>query len=266
MFNEAINIIPLWFFAIFWGAIGLAVGSFLNVVIYRVPLAKSIVNPPSFCPSCNTNIKPKHNVPLFSWILLNRKCAYCKKPISIRYPIVELMGGLVALITIIKFGISWEMFGGAVMGWFLIAIAAIDLDSMTVPDQIVLPMFISGVIIAFLEGGVENLYSGLFSSAIAAAFFGLVWVVARLIRGSEGMGTGDITASVAIAIFLHPILLPFSLLFASTSGLFVALIYATIKKIELRGLEMPFAPALAIGGWVTYLFGPDIINIILGLL
>jgi leader peptidase (prepilin peptidase) / N-methyltransferase len=266
MFQEVVSEIPLWFFAIFWSAFGLAVGSFLNVVIYRVPLAKSIVSPSSFCPSCNTNIKPWHNIPLISWIILNKKCAYCSEPISIRYPIVELMGGLVAVITIFKFGISWEMIGGSVMGWFLIAIAAIDFDSMTVPDQLVLPMFLSGTLIVFLEGGVDNLLSALLSSTIAAIFFGLVWGIAKLIRGSEGLGTGDITASVAIAIFLHPILLPFALLVASTSGLFGAVIYATVKKIEIRGLEMPFAPSLAIGGWLTYLFGPDIINLMVGFL
>ena len=240
---------------IFGTMIGLAVGSFLNVVIHRVPRDESIVCPPSHCPSCDRRIAWYENIPIASWLVLRGRCRTCGAPISAQYPVVEAMGGLAVLIPLLVLGIEWEALAGIILGWHLIALALIDLETRLVPDVIVISMGVLGAVLVWLIGGWSGLLTGLVSAAILAAFFWIVRTIANATMGKEAMGTGDITLSAGIGIYLLPLYLPLFLLISSVSVLVVALLWAWVTKRGLRDVEIPFGPGLALGGWLTFLVG-----------
>ena len=166
--NSILNELPIGFIAVFVGLLGAAIGSFLNVVIYRVPRDESLFNPGSHCPQCHTLIHPWHNIPVISYLLLSGHCAYCGEKISLRYPIVEALTAIVSIWAFLLFGWSWATLGGMVLSWHLIALAFIDWDTMTLPDHLVLPMGIAGFVFALLSGGLLGLFSGIISAAIGA--------------------------------------------------------------------------------------------------
>ncbi len=252
---EALTIIPMGFFVLLALVIGLAVGSFLNVVIHRLPRGESIVFPASHCPACAAPIKPWHNIPVFSYILLRGRCSACGAPFSPRYPLVELLGGLVAVIGVLRFGITVDLLGCLLLGWFGIALAFIDLETKTVPDHLVLPLGLGGVLVALLRGGWMELVTVGISALVAVLFFLLVYGVARLMRGREAMGTGDITLATALSLYLYPLMLPFALLLAVSLSLIGALLWAFVARRPLREQELPFAPGLVLGGFLLYAAG-----------
>ncbi|MCB2211044.1 prepilin peptidase [bacterium] len=240
---------------VFATLIGLAIGSFLNVVIHRVPAGESIVHPPSHCPSCDRRIRWYENVPLLSWILLGGKCKGCRAQISARYPLVELLGGLVPLLCLLEFGLTWKALLGIVMGWNLIALGFIDFETKLVPDVLVLTLGVPGLILQFLAGSWSGLLLAVVSSLILGGFFWLTRKLASLWMGEEAMGMGDVTLALGIGVYLHPLFLPVFLLIASVSVLVAALIWAWARKVSLREVEIPFGPGLALGGWVTFMAG-----------
>lgn len=250
---------------VFGAMLGLAAGSFLNVIIHRVPRRESIVRPASHCPACGRTIRWWENIPLLSYLILRGRCRSCGARISLRYVFVEALGGLVAVLAVLRFGVSWQALAGSILGWHLVALALIDLDTHTVPDAIVLSLGLFGLPLAWLTGGWHGLLMGAVAAGILAGFFSLVRVVASRLLDQEAMGAGDITLVAAIGIYLHPLYVAMFLLLSSASMLIVVLAWAWVKKTTLRRVEIPFGPGLALGGWVTYMYGDVLMNGLLAL-
>ncbi len=264
MILEILQQLPVWFLAIWATVFGAAVGSFLNVVIYRFPEGKSLVKPGSYCPDCGNPIKPWNNIPLVSYWLLRAKCPDCGSKIPARYFIVELLGAVVFVWPLLYFGIAWETLAAAVLGWHLIAISGIDIRTYTIPDHIVLPMGLAGLAFAFIIAGVDGLVDAGISLLIGVVFQLLIFIVSRLIIKREGIGSGDITMTAAFAVYLNPLIVAFALISAAAFGIIGSAILAMFRKEKIKGQDViPFGPYLAIGAWVAYLYGNDLVGIYL---
>lgn len=237
---------------VFAALLGLVVGSFLNVVIHRVPLKLSIVHPPSRCPNCKTQLKWYWNVPVLSWLALRGRCGKCRAPISPRYPLVELMTGLLAWALVVQFGPTpWALFQFVFVA-ALVAITFIDLDHMIIPDVISLPGIVVGLLGQLLlpEGDVVQ------ALLAVAAGGGAFWLIAFLfekLRGVEGMGGGDIKLLGMIGAFTSLFGVLQTVLVGSLIGSVVGIVYlaATRKGGQTR---IPFGPFLAFGGLTASLF------------
>jgi leader peptidase (prepilin peptidase)/N-methyltransferase len=266
------------------GILGLMVGSFLNVVIHRLPLMMqaewradcaefegreppqaeklNLVVPRSRCPSCGTPITAMQNIPLASWIALGGKCAACKAPISARYPLVELFTGLASALLAWRFGWGPMLAAALVFTWALIAASAIDLDTQLLPDRITLPLLWLGLLVnAF------GLFVDLRSAVLgAAAGYLLLWSVYwgfKLLAGKEGMGFGDFKMLAALGAWTGWQTLPLILLVSAGAGavIGIALIWLTGKGRDTR---IPFGPYLAAGGLVALLWGREAVIAYLG--
>ena len=225
--------------------LGSAIGSFLNVVIYRVPLGKSIVSPPSSCPKCGERIKPWHNIPIFGWIILGGKCASCKNPISIRYPIIEALTGFLAIIVFTKthtFDI-WFVVSFAVFAT-LLALTMIDFDYKAVPDSLnllalTLALFTSSHIL-------ENIKNALIMMGLVSA---VRFYVSYFLK-KEALGEGDIIVAGTMGALLG-IKLSLMALFVSS---FIALFPSLYIRITKNDLELPFIPFLTLGTFAVWYF------------
>jgi leader peptidase (prepilin peptidase)/N-methyltransferase len=182
------------------GLLGLAVGSFLNVVIHRVPRDESLVRPGSHCPDCGSEVRTRHNVPELGWLLLRGKCADCRAPISARYPLVEAGTAVLFVAVAAKFGWSWELPAYLYLAAVAIALAAIDLDVMRLPDKIVLPSYSVALILlipaAIADHSWDAAIRGLIAAALMYAFY---WVLAVL---PKGMGGGDVKLAPLLGLYL----------------------------------------------------------------
>lgn len=235
-FTQALGF-PLWPVAL---VLGLLVGSFLNVVIARVPVGESIVHPRSRCPKCGYMIPSWFNVPVLSWLALRGRCYSCKAPISVRYPVVELLTGVLFLACFTRFGISWATLAGWILCGSLMAIIFIDIDHFQIPDEISVPGVLLGCLLRPLAFDVPW-YSGVVAAALAAgALLALRWGFATL-RGIEGMGLGDVKLLAMIGAFLGPGALLPVVLFASISGIVVGVVQrlATRRPAEAQQVEGP---------------------------
>jgi leader peptidase (prepilin peptidase)/N-methyltransferase len=273
--------------------VGLMVGSFLNVVIYRVPImlerqwqAQSAVapaaaaepEPPPFnllvprsgCPACQAPISAIHNIPLLSYLLLRGRCAHCQARISIRYPVVELLSGVATAVVAWRFGFGWEAGCGVVVTWFLIALTFIDLDTQLLPDSLTLPLLWLGLL-ASLTGWASasaNLprdpAGAIGGAAIGYLSLWLLYHLFRLLTGKEGMGYGDFKLLAALCAWLGwQMLLPIVLLSAGV-GAMVGVALIAMRR-QQRGNPIPFGPFLAAAGWVAMLWGPQLVAGYLGL-
>ena len=255
--------------------LGLMVGSFLNVVIHRLPRMMearwkadcaelegreppatepyNLLHPASACPACGAPIRAWQNVPVVSWIALRGRCASCKAPIGVRYPLVELFTGALTVLVAWRFGFSWTLAAGLVFAWALVALTFIDFDTQLLPDDITLPLLWLGLIV--------NLF-GLFASlrdAVLGAVAGymLLWLVYwafRLIAKKEGMGYGDFKLLAAIGAWTGWQLLPFVILASAGVG---AIVGGLVLWLSRRGRDtrIPFGPYLALGGILGLLWG-----------
>jgi leader peptidase (prepilin peptidase)/N-methyltransferase len=218
-FTEALGF-PLWPLAL---VLGLLVGSFLNVVIARLPLGESIVHPRSRCPKCGYMIPSWFNVPVVSWLVLRGRCWSCKSPIAVRYPVVELLTGVLFLACFTRFGLTWALLASWILVGSLMAIIFIDIDHFEIPDEITLPGILIGCLLRPVAFEVPW-YSGLVAATLAAvALLGIRWGFSAL-RGIEGMGLGDVKLLAMIGAFLGPLALVWVLLFGSLSGIVVAVV------------------------------------------
>jgi len=272
--------------------VGLMVGSFLNVVIYRVPImlerqwqaqsavapAAAAAEPPPFnllvprsgCPACQAPISAIHNIPLLSYLLLRGRCAHCQARISIRYPVVELLSGVATAVVAWRFGFGWEAGCGVVVTWFLIALTFIDLDTQLLPDSLTLPLLWLGLL-ASLTGWASasaNLprdpAGAIGGAAIGYLSLWLLYHLFRLLTGKEGMGYGDFKLLAALCAWLGwQMLLPIVLLSAAV-GAIVGLTLIALRR-QQRGNPIPFGPFLAAAGWVAMLWGPQMVARYLGL-
>ena len=275
-------------FAAYAGVIGLLVGSFLNVVIHRLPRmmdaalaldcallanpdaapptapAYNLVTPRSACPACGAPISALQNVPVISWLVLRGRCAGCRAPISIRYPIVEAATGVLSAWVAWHFGWSWEAAVGLAVTWTLIALTGIDLDTQHLPDVLTLPLMWLGILAAATLGrGPAPLPVDLHSAVLGAAFGYLsLWTIywgARLVTGREGMGYGDFKLLAALGAWLGwRMLLPIVLL-SSLAGAVIGIAMILFRGHDRR-VPIPFGPFLAAAGWLAMMFDAELIQ------
>ncbi len=266
------------------GVLGLAVGSFLNVVIHRLPLMMrsewradcaefegrdappaeemNLLTPRSRCPSCAAPITAMQNIPLVSWIALGGKCAACKAPISVRYPLVELFTGLASALLAWRFGWNPALAAGLVFVWALIAASMIDIDTQFLPDRITLPLLWLGLLV-----NVFGLFVDLRSAVLGAAGgYLLLWCVYwgfKLLAGKEGMGFGDFKLLAALGAWTGWQTLPLILLVSAGAGAVIGLLFIWLSG-KGRDTRIPFGPYLAAGGLVALLWGREAVIAYLG--
>jgi leader peptidase (prepilin peptidase)/N-methyltransferase len=220
------------------------------------PPAYNLAVPRSACPECGHRIGALENIPVVSWLALRGACSACRKPISVRYPLVEALGGLLAAYAIWRFGLSWKGVAACVMLWTLIALTFIDFDTQLLPDSLTLPLVWAGLI--------ANLF-GLFvplADAVIGAIAGYLalWIVYwlfRLIRGKEGMGYGDFKLLAALGAWLGWQMLPLIILLSSVVGAVIGISLMVFKGRD-HSIPLAFGPYLAIAGGVALFFGPQL--------
>jgi len=236
-------------------AFGLIIGSFLNVCIHRLPAGQSVVHPRSRCPACGRMIRGYDNVPVLSWLLLRGRCRDCGARISARYPVVELLSGGFAAMTVTRFGPGWE----ALLMYLLIAaflvITFIDIDHRIIPDVISLPGIAIGLAASFLPGLLSPLDSVIGILAGGGSLFLVAWGY-ELITHREGMGGGDIKLLAMIGAFMGWKGVLFTIFVASLTGTLAGLALMLRREGGMK-LAVPFGPFLAVGA-IAYLFiGPE---------
>jgi leader peptidase (prepilin peptidase)/N-methyltransferase len=282
--------------ALFAGSIfvlGLVIGSFLNVVIYRLPImlerewrsqaaeflpsagdavATSVTperftlsTPRSACPVCKTPIKAWQNIPLISWLLLRGHCAACKTKISVRYPLVELTTGILSAWVAWHFGFGAPVACALLVTWVLIALTGIDFDHQLLPDSITLPLMWGGMLAAVIVGPIAGSPIPVSArDAIVGAASGYVslWLVFhafRLITGKEGMGYGDFKLFAALGAWLGWKLLPLVILLSAAAGALIGILMIIIRGRD-RSAPMPFGPYLAAAGWLAMMYGDLLVS------
>lgn len=268
------------------GLLGLCVGSFLNVVIHRLPRmmerewqvqcadlrgespapleALSLARPRSRCPSCGHQITALENIPIISYLMLRGKCSKCSVSISLRYPIVEAASGLLSAYAAWRFGLSLQALGALTMLWALIALTAIDYDTQLLPDSITLPLLWIGLALNLAGTYVDV------SSAVSGAMVGYLtlWSVFwlfKLATGREGMGYGDFKLLAALGAWLGWQMLPVIILLSSIVGAVVGISLIVFSR-HGRNTPIPFGPYLAAAGIIALFWGPQLTRSYLGLM
>lgn len=239
--------------------LGLIVGSFANVCIYRLPRRQSVVTPPSRCPSCGALIRAFDNVPVLSWLLLRGRCRACRGPISPRYPAVEAANGLLWLALAAARGPRAQTFVGMALVTALLVLSVIDLEHQILPDAVTLPGVAAGLAASFLPGSPVRPLSALLAAAGGWLAFAAVAKAYRLVRGVEGLGQGDWKMAAMLGAFLgwQPMLL--TVLIAAVAGTLVGL-----GAVALRGRDMrhalPLGTFLGAAGIAVVFFGDPILS------
>ncbi|MGB5743514.1 MAG: A24 family peptidase [Sedimenticolaceae bacterium] len=263
--------------------LGLVVGSFLNVVILRLPrrmqaeLAEAcadlrdepseplpsrwfgldyLITPASTCPNCGHGIRAWENIPLISYLLLRGRCSSCSTPIGIRYPLVEAATGLLSMGMVVYFGASPTAAVALILLWGLIAMTVIDLDEQLLPDQLTLPLVWLGLL-ANLNGMFTDLPAAVIGAAAGYLSLWLVFQVFRLLTGREGMGYGDFKLLAVFGAFLGWQMLPLIVLLSSLIGAIVGITLVVVRGRD-RQIPIPFGPYLAVAGLVALIWGEQI--------
>jgi len=237
---------------------GLIIGSFLNVVIYRYPRGESLAFPPSHCPSCDHQIKPWENIPVFSFIFLGGKCSSCKTDISKRYPLVESLTALIFVMTYLKYGLTYDFGVFALFGALLIAIAFIDIDHLIIPDSMVIIGLLPGFFTWFTGEGTILTTQFMGFVGLGAIFWAIRYVGALAFK-KEAMGLGDVKfAAMAGWVLGWDIgIVSMFMAFLTATLLFTILIPA---KIIDRKQQVPFGPFICVGIWLGLIWGRDVID------
>jgi len=230
---------------------GTILGSFLNVVIYRLPRGESLVRPRSRCPNCGTPISAWDNIPIVSFLLLRGRCRSCGAPIAWRYPFVELAAGLLVLAAWLRGGTWLEVATAAFLLLSLLAVFFIDLTHHIVPNAITYPGIVLGLIVAAAQG---RFLDGILAAVGAGAFFLLVAIVSR-----GGMGGGDVKLAAMMGAFLGWPSIVVAMLIAFTSGAVVG-VFLIAVRLRSRKDPIPFGPALAVGGMIALFFTTPIVH------
>lgn len=266
------------------GLLGLCIGSFLNVVIYRTPKMMeqewrhdcqmllhpeqalidqsklTLSKPASTCPKCHSAIRWYQNIPVVSWLILRGRCASCQNPISIRYPLIELLTAICSLVIALVFGASLQMLFGLLLTWTLIALTFIDFDTQLLPDRYTLTLAALGLAV--------NSYA-IYTSPTAAIWgyiigFLCLWIVYylfKIVTGKEGMGYGDFKLLAALGAWMGPLMLPLIVLLSSLVGAIIGIILLKIRK---ENKAFAFGPYIAIAGWIAFIWGEPIMKAYLG--
>ncbi len=274
-----------WFYLLTVCLVGLAIGSFLNVVIYRLPvmmqnewrseckilLADSLksednnttepttfnlATPASTCPSCKSKIKAWQNIPVISWLLLKGKCASCKNRISIRYPAIELLTAIASVSIALVFDVTEITFVYLLVTWALVALIFIDIDHMLLPDQITIPL-LWFALIASVFGITIPPEQAIIGAAVGYLSFWSVYWLFKLATGKEGMGYGDFKLMAVFGALLGWQNLPMIILLSSVVGAVIGITLLAVQGKD-KNTHIPFGPYIAIAGWVAMLWGEQI--------
>lgn len=268
------------------GLLGLLVGSFLNVVIHRLPKMMenewrnqcaelhgdapienepfSLIRPRSRCPSCGHPISALENIPILSWLWLRGKCSDCQAPISLRYPIVEAVTGLCSAAAAAYFGYGWMLLGALLLIWSLIALTFIDADTQLLPDSITLPLLWMGLCFN-LFGVFADLSSAVLGAMVGYLSLWSVYWAFRLVTGKEGMGYGDFKLLAALGAWLGWQMLPLIILLSSLVGAAVGIVLIILAR-QGRHVPIPFGPYLAAAGLIALIWGKDLTQMYLRLI
>ena len=275
---------PFLFYTII-GILGLLVGSFLNVVIYRLPKMMerewrnecsllldlnhavdteknfNLVLPGSACPHCHHKITPLENIPLISFIVLRGKCRNCKENISWRYPVIEATSSIMAVMVALHFGIGIQTILALLLTWSLIALTVIDYDHQLLPDNITLPFLWLGII-ANMFGVFTNIYSSLTGAIAGYLILWSVYILFKIVTGKEGMGHGDFKFLAMLGAWLGWQYLPLIIIISSLLGSIIGISLILLKSYN-KSQPIPFGPYLALAGWITLIYGDNLMNIYL---
>ncbi len=236
---------------------GIMFGSFINVVIYRLPRGKSLVRPGSSCPQCGNPIKFYDNIPILSYLFLGGKCRGCAERIPIRYPIVEFVAGALAVFAVHQFGLNAKGIEAMALSLAFIAIFYIDLDHTIIPDLITLPGIAVGVAVSFIPGAFVDWSQSLLGLLVGGGSFYLVGMIGQFMFKKEALGLGDVKFAAMLGAFVGWETLLLTLILASFFGSIIG-----IAAIYLRGKGrqsyIPFGPFLVIGAWISIFFGDAI--------
>ena len=276
--------------------LGLVIGSFLNVVIHRLPIMMerhwraecaalateaptlpaepagryNLMVPRSSCPSCQAPIAARHNIPVLSYLWLRGRCARCRSRISARYPLVEALTGLLSALVAWRFGFGWPALAALVLTWFLVALAAIDIDRQLLPDSLTLPLMWIGLVLSLFApgpGGTPVPVDPRASLIGAAAGYLSLWGIYHLFRAltaKEGMGYGDFKLLAALGAWMGwQMLLP-TVLIAAAVGAVVGLVLIVVRG-RSSAIPIAFGPFLAAAGWLMLLYGHQLVGYYLGL-
>lgn len=275
--------IPLPLFYAATGILGLLVGSFLNVVIHRLPrmietawraecrecldMAPTgdpepqpfnLLRPGSTCPQCGRRLRISENIPVISYLLLRGRCAGCNNGISLRYLLVELLCAALTLLAAVRFGASPEVVFACLFTWALIALAFIDIDHQLLPDDITLPLLWLGLLCNYF-GLFTDLHSSLAGAAAGYLFFWLVLHLFKLVTGKEGMGAGDMKFLAMLGAWTGWQYLATIIFLSSLSGALAGLCLVFLRR-RRRSAPIPFGPCLAVSGWLSLVWGLDIFD------
>lgn len=266
-------------FVLFAALLGLLIGSFLNVVIYRLPIMMqrewraqaleyldcppeqiserfNLLLPSSRCPHCDHQIRAWENIPLVSWLALRGKCSSCRAPISSRYPLVELACGLLSGYVAWHFGFTWQAGAMLLLTWGLVAMSMIDIDHQLLPDSLVLPLLWLGLILSNF-GLFVSLESALWGAVAGYLSLWSVYWLFKLVTGKEGMGYGDFKLLAMLGAWGGWQVLPLTILLSSVVGAVLGTILLRAQRAE-GSTPIPFGPYLAIAGWIALLWGDRI--------
>jgi leader peptidase (prepilin peptidase) / N-methyltransferase len=283
----------LWIGLVF--VLSLLVGSFLNVVIHRVPIMLdrewkaqaeqtlsdqhssspapspqppaskyNLFVPRSACPKCGAAITAAQNVPVLSWLLLKGKCAKCGAKISARYPVVELSTAILSAVVAWKFGVTWYTGAALLLTWALIALSVIDFDTQLLPDNITLPLLWAGLLVS-LAPAISELglpvdpRSSILGAAAGYLSLWSVFHVFKLVTGKEGMGYGDFKLFAALGAWLGWQMLPLIIILSAFTGAVVGILLIVVRGRD-RNIPIPFGPYLAAAGWIALMWGDELVG------
>ena len=268
-------------FLIFMTILGLMVGSFLNVVIHRLPKmlendwrqqcrtllnietpattaaeTYNLIQPRSRCPQCNHQITALENIPVLSYLLLGGKCSVCESPIALRYPVIELTSGFLAMFCAWHFGFGYQACCATLLSWSLLTLSTIDLDHQLLPDDITFPLLWLGILFN-MTGMFTDIRSSLLGTMAGYTVLWSVYQTFKLLTGKEGMGYGDFKLLAMLGAWLGWQMLPLIILLSSVAGALIGISLIVFKQHD-RNKPIPFGPYLALAGWVALIWGHDI--------
>lgn len=258
--------------------LGLIVGSFLNVVIYRLPLMMerawrrdcdelagkapqqeerfNLSVPRSRCPHCGHMVTARDNIPVISYLLLRGRCRACGARISLRYPLVETLTGILTVVTALHFGFGWQALFAVLLTWSLIALSFIDFDKQLLPDSITLPFLWLGLLLS-LFGVYTDSHASIIGAAAGYLSLWSIYHLFRLLTGKEGMGYGDFKLFALFGAWLGWQSLPLIILLSSAVGAVIGVSLILFRGRD-RSIPIPFGPYLAIAGWIALLWGEQL--------
>ncbi|MCC0182416.1 prepilin peptidase [Aeromonas hydrophila] len=279
LITDVFHSLPWLYFSLVF-LFSLMIGSFLNVVIHRLPIMLerewqaeylgyfnpetqpqqeeryNLMVPRSACPHCGHAITAMENIPLLSWLWLKGRCRECQAPISVRYPLVELLTALLSLVVATTFAPGWGLLAALLLTWVLVALTFIDQDKMLLPDQLTLPLLWGGLLFN-LAGGFAPLADAVIGAMAGyLVLWSLYWAF-KLLSGKEGMGYGDFKLLAALGAWLGWQALPIVLLLSSLVGAFIGIGLILLRNHH-QNKPIPFGPYLAIAGWIALLWGDTI--------